>query len=69
MAPRSAMVEIILKYDTWDVDENGEETRMAAAPIVGTDAEGQPVRKQSTMIRREIAERLVNDGKATVPLK
>jgi len=67
MAARTASV--ILKYDTWDADETGEIVRLPAAPVEGIDAEGQPVRSRETVISRELAERLVKEGKATVPLK
>ena len=69
MASDEKRVAVVLKYDIWDEDEAGEVVRFAAGPVVGIDAEGQPVRDQETMVRRSVAEKLVREGKAVVPLK
>lgn len=58
-------VGIILHFDTWDEAGN----RMPAAPVVGVNEAGNPIRREVTMVSREIAEKMVENGKATVPLK
>ena len=58
-------VGVILHFDTWDEDCN----RMAAAPVIGMNEAGNPIRKEITMVSRELAEKLVDSGKASVPLK
>lgn len=58
-------VGIILHFDAWD--DNGE--RMKAAPVIGVNEAGNPIRKEVTMVSRELAEKLVDSGKASVPLK
>lgn len=65
----SEKTAIILKYDIWDADDTGEIVRFPAAPVEGVDAENQPVRTATTMVRREFAQALVKSGKATVPFR
>ena len=66
MADKSTeKVGIILHFDVWDEDGN----RLPAAPVVGTNAAGNPIRKIVTTVSRELAEKMVESGKASVPLK
>ena len=58
-------VEVILHYDVWD----HEGVRHSAAPVVGTNAVGAPVRTAVTKLPASLAKRMVEDGKATVPLR
>ena len=68
-AKEEERVAVVLKYDLWDEDENGEVVRYPAAPQTGTDAEGMASREEVTMVRASTAKKLVKEGKASVPLK
>lgn len=62
---KERMVDVILHYAVWD--EHG--VKHPAAPVVGVNAVGAPVRKAVTKLPASLAKRMVEDGKATVPLR
>lgn len=62
---RAKRVGIILHFDAWDEDGN----RLPAAPVLGLKEGGTQIRKEVTHVSRDLAEKLVDCGKASVPLK